>query len=123
MNPKNDSSFLVWLNELSLRKHEKRTHDCFIESVVFRLNIACFKWVFGVRDLLFEDKRLRMREVVDYLTRTSGAAASSAVAYPTNFMPVVMLPIWEAYAYALFVRCDYFAVKLINDCPPLSSDR
>ena len=95
----------------------------FIKSVVFSLIIVCFKLVSGVRDLLFEDTSLRIREVVDYLTRTSGAAASSAVAYPTNFMPVVMLPIWEAYAYALFVRCDYFAVKLINDCPPLSSDR
>ena len=93
MNPKNYSSFLVWFNELSFRKHEKRAHDCFIESAVFRLNIACFKWVCGVRDLLFEDNSLRMREVVDYVMRTSGTAASSAVAYPTNFMPVVMLPI------------------------------
>ena len=64
-----------------------------IESVVFRLHIACFKWVCGVRDLLFEDNSLRIREVVDYVTRTSGIAASSAVAYPTNFVSVVMLPI------------------------------
>ena len=80
----------------------------FIKSVVFSLIIVRFKLVCGVRDLLFEDTSLRIREVVDYLTRTSGAAASSAVACPTNFIPVVMLPIWESYAYALFVRCDFF---------------
>ena len=45
----------------------------FIKSVVFSLIIVRFKLVCGVRDLLFEDTSLRIREVVDYLTRTSGA--------------------------------------------------